>query len=128
MAKKQIESQAKETPQPEKKIILTVKDRLLFGEFFPERSSLVNQMIAEDIGSKIKIDAAERKEINLRPQGQGGLVWDDKKEKPLEVSFSGVELDFLMAQVDRIEKLAQSGQGGFTVDTAKLARKIKALT
>jgi len=121
---KKHEQPAKEAPetQPAKTVTLTVKDRLLFFEFFPERSSLVNQMIVEDINEKIKIGADEKKTINLRPQGQGGLVWDEGKAKDIDIVFTGVEVDFLKSQIERLEKAM-----GFTLDMAKIARKIKAL-
>ena len=127
MAKKETKP-AKEEPQPAKTITLTIKDRFLIGEFFPERSSLVNQMIVQDLTEKTEIGKKEREEIGLKPvPGGQAVVWDEKRQKDIEVPLSGVEIDFLKSQVDRIEKLAATGQGGFTIDTAKIARKIKAL-
>ena len=125
MAKKDLNQSAKANPeegsQPERKIVLSVKDRLLFGDFFPERSNLVNQMIVDDISSKIKIDREERERIGLKPGGQG-VVWDEKKAEDVAVVFTGVEVDFLKQQVARIDKAE-----AFTADTARIAKKIKDL-
>ena len=125
MAKKDLNQSAKANPeegsQPERKIVLSVKDRLLFGDFFPERSNLVNQMIVDDISSKIKIDREERERIGLKPGGQG-VVWDEKKAEDVAVVLTGVEVDFLKQQVVRLDK-AES----FTADTARIAKKIKDL-
>lgn len=125
MAKKGLNQAAKANPeegsQPERRIVLTVKDRLLFGDFFPERSNLVNQMIVDDISSKIKIDREERERIGLKPGGQG-VVWDEKKAQDITVQLTGVEVDFLKQQVARIDKAE-----AFTADTAHIAKKIKDL-
>ena len=118
------ESMKKENAAPEvPKVILTVKDRLLFQEFFPERGNLVTKIMEKDISDKVIVDQKESKEIGLtvRPGGQG-VTWDDKKAKDKEFTFSSAEIQFLKDQVERLDKA-----NGFTADTAQVAKKIKAL-
>jgi hypothetical protein len=116
------------TAQPEtgKTLELTVKDRLLLGEFFPERGSLIDQWTAKDIASKIEIGLAERKEIGLRVD-DNRWIWDEKKSKVLNVALGQVEVQFLKDLVDRINRASVQGQSGFTQETAEVAKKIKAL-
>lgn len=131
MAKK--ENPAKETPQPEtgKALVLTVKDRILMADFFPEKANLTDQWISKDISSKIEIGAEEKKTLGLKivsgPGGMGRWVWDDKKEKVLRVVLSEVEAQFLKDQVERINRTAVAGEKGFTMDAAEVAKKIKEL-
>lgn len=124
MAKKQIESQTKAKEesevQSEKRITLSVKDRLLLPDFFPERSNLVNQMIAQDIIQRIKIDQKERERIGLKSVPPSGLTWDDAKAKDADFTLTGVEIQFLKSQVQRLD-----GENALTMDMAKLAQKIK---
>ena len=73
------ESMKKENVAPEAPaVVLTVKDRLLFQEFFPERGNLVTKIMEKDIAEKVVIGQEESKEIGLtvRPGGQG-VTWND---------------------------------------------------
>lgn len=131
MPKSKVNVSAKETeptaqPETGKTLELTVKDRLLLGEFFPERGSLIDQWTAKDIASKIEIGLAERKEIGLRVDGNR-WIWDEKKSKVLKVALGQVEVQFLKDQVDRINRASVQGQSGFTQETAEVAKKIKGL-
>jgi hypothetical protein len=104
-------------------VILTVKDRLLFQEFFPERGNLVTKIMEKDIAEKVIVGQEESKEIGLtvRPGGQG-VTWKEEKAKDKAFNFSSAEIQFLKDQVERLDKA-----GAFTADTALVAKKIKAL-
>lgn len=133
MAKKEnVEAKAPSQPETVKTLELTVKDRILFADFFPERSSLNDQWISKDIQGKINVSEQERKELNLRivpgpREGTGRWVWDEKKEKSIRITLSNAEVQFLKDQVERINKTAIPGERGFTMEAAEVAKKIKDL-
>ena len=109
---------------PENKtLVMTVKDRLLISEFFPERGNLITKVIEKDISEKLVINQEEAKEIGLtaRPGG-GGVTWNQDNAKDKEFSFTEAEISYLKDQVDRIDKAGQ-----FNADTAAVAQKIKSL-
>jgi len=104
-------------------VILTVKDRLLFQEFFPERGNLVTKIMEKDIAEKVVVGQEESKEIGLtvRPGGQG-VTWKDDKAKDKAFTFTAAEIMFLKDQVERLDKA-----NAFTADTAQVAKKIKGM-
>lgn len=132
MAKKQnVEAKAAGQPATETTLELTVKERILISDFFPERGGLTDQWISKDIAQKVDFSPAERKDLNLRvvqgPGTSGRWLWEDKKERLLIIPLSTAEIQFLKDQVERINRTAVPGEKGFTMDTAELAKKIKAL-
>jgi hypothetical protein len=102
---------------------LTVKDRLLIPQLFPERSNLITQVLARDIGEKIQFDQPEMKKINLRAEPNGVMRWDDKNVTVKVVTFTEAELKFLADQIARVDQ-----EGGFTAEMAVVAQKIKSIT
>jgi hypothetical protein len=113
----------KENQSTDQKIFtMTVKDRLLIGEFFPQKGNLITQLQAKDIDDKAAIHAEERKKINLRPAPNGGLTWEEKLAKDKDIVLTEAEVQFLKDQVERLNREAQ-----FTQETAEVAQKIKKL-
>ena len=106
-----------------KTLVMTVKDRLLISEFFPERGNLITKVIEKDISDKLTIAQEEAKEIGLmaRPGGQG-VTWNQDNAKDKEFSFTEAEISYLKDQVERLDKAGQ-----FNADTASVAQKIKSL-
>lgn len=102
---------------------LTIKDRLLIPNLFPEKSNLITQVLARDISEKIRFDQAEMKKINLRSEANGVMRWDDKNDAAKKtVTFTEAELKFLVDQIARTDQ-----EGGFTADLALVAQKIKGI-
>lgn len=81
---------------------LSVKDRILFPSLYPQKGSLVEQLLIKDIDSKVSLKQKEITEIKLRDEN-GKITWEDKKAKVLDVSFTAPEVDFLKSQVDRLD-------------------------
>jgi hypothetical protein len=111
----------------EKNLKLGLKDRLMISELFPERSNLINQTLAEDIGKKIRISQEEMTAVNFRTtpsdvEGHSNYVWDGSKDSDKDVSFSQAEIDFLKKQIDRFDKDEQ-----ITPDMLPLFRAIQGL-
>jgi hypothetical protein len=109
---------------PENKtLVMTVKDRLLISEFFPERGNLITKVIEKDISEKLTIGQEEAKLIGLIAKpGGGGVTWTQDNSKDKEYSFTEAEISYLKDQVERIDKAGQ-----FNADTASVAQKIKSL-
>jgi len=103
----------------------SVRDRLIFGSIFPEQGNLLEMKIVKQIERKVELGAEELTALNyhdiLDPKGQptGRVKWESKKEKPLKVSLSGIEIDFLKKVVNKL-----SGENKIKQDFAELAIKI----
>jgi hypothetical protein len=104
----------------------SVRDRLIFGSVFPEQGNLLEMKIVKAIERKIELGAEELGALNYRDiidpktgQPSGRVKWEAKKEKPLTVSLSGIEIDFLKKVINRL-----SGENKIRQDFAELAIKI----
>jgi hypothetical protein len=103
----------------------SVRDRLKFGSVFPEQGNLLEMKLVKSIERKIELTAEELAKIGYQdiidPQGRptGRVKWEAKKEKPLVVSLSGIEIDFLKKVINRL-----SGENKIGQDFADLAIKI----
>ncbi len=107
----------------EKALILSVKDRIIFGDIFPEKGNLVSQLQVRDISEKIRLQAEEREAISFKVAENGrGVVWDSTKAKDMAVEFSAAEVAFLKGQIDRLDR-----EEKIKPDILDLALKIKAL-
>jgi hypothetical protein len=103
----------------------SVRDRLKFGDVFPEQGNLLEMKLVRAIEHKIELSIEELRAINYqdiidqegRPTGK--VKWDGKKEKPLAVSLSGIEIDFLKKVINRLSQENKIGK-----DFADLAIKI----
>lgn len=89
--------------QEQKVIVLTVKERLLISQIYPEKSSLTDQTIVRDIMRKLEITQEEQKEIEFKAMQQG-FTWNQEKEKVLPVEFTDAELNLLKTQVATLDK------------------------
>jgi hypothetical protein len=75
---------------------LGIYDRLLLPQILPERASIEIGIVCADIRKKIILTQEEIKKITLRTDPvNGGLSWDLKKEKPLQVQFTDMELEVI---------------------------------
>jgi hypothetical protein len=89
--------------QEQKVVALTVKERLLISQIYPEKSSLTDQTIVRDIMRKLEITQAEQAEIEFKTMQQG-FTWNQEKEKVLPVEFTEAELNLLKNQVNNLDK------------------------
>lgn len=104
-----------------KTLVLSVKDRLMFGELFPEKGNIVTQLQVRDISERIKIDTAEREELELRVSENGrGLSWNQEKAIDRTFMFSEAEMAFLKGRIDTMDR-----EGNITQDSLSLVQKIK---
>jgi hypothetical protein len=112
-----------EAPLPEpKKATMTVRDRLLAPQIFPQKSNIVGQVIARDIAKKLEISKEEAEQIELKPFPDGRYKWNGEKAKVKEIELTGPEIAFLKAQVARIDETEQ-----VTFDILELCETIQRL-
>jgi len=88
------------------KIKLTVKDRLTFQVIYPQQSNLINQTLVRDIDKKVSLTQEEQTLIGLETIEGGKVRWKDTpgQDASKNVRFTGAEVSFLKAQVDRLDK------------------------
>jgi len=89
--------------QEQKVVALTVKERLLISQIYPEKSSLTDQTIVRDIMRKLEITQDEQTEIEFKAMPQG-FTWNQEKEKVLPVEFTEAEINLLKNQVNNLDK------------------------
>jgi len=89
--------------QEQKIIALTVKERLLISQIYPEKSSLTDQTIVRDIMRKLEITQDEQTEIEFKTMPQG-FTWNQEKEQVKAVEFTDAEINLLKNQVNNLDK------------------------
>jgi hypothetical protein len=100
---------------------VTVRERILFGQFFPEKGSIKDQRITRDISRKIVFSKEEIAEIGLVTDDKG-TRWDGTKAKEKEIELNDDEREFLKRQINRLDE-----EEKFTQDLMQLAERIQAL-
>jgi hypothetical protein len=86
-----------------KAIALTVKERLLISQIYPEKSSLTEQTIVRDISRKLEITQEEQTEIEFKTMPQG-FTWNQEKEHVKAVEFTDAEINLLKDRVNALDK------------------------
>ncbi|MFX0084348.1 MAG: hypothetical protein ACFFAU_01640 [Candidatus Hodarchaeota archaeon] len=92
------------------KVKLTVKDRILIANLYPNEADLVTQILVRDISKKVDFSQEEIKNIELKLAGVGRYVWNSDAPD-LEVNFTEKELTLLRNQIgklDRQKKITQN--------------------
>jgi hypothetical protein len=116
---KKAEAAAENAP---KKLKMSIVDRLLIGQIFPEKGNYMMNVLMEDIASKVRIGQAETKELGLHavpgPDGSTRTEWKNGKDKTFE--FTGAEMSFLKSRIDHLDRTE-----AITPNIMPLARKIK---
>jgi hypothetical protein len=80
-------------------VALSVKDRFMIRELFPQFASLTDQIIAQDIDKKVGMSQADADAISLKTYPDGRIEWKEEVGLTKEVDFTKVELDFLDRQI-----------------------------
>ena len=107
---KQLQSVPQTPADPGSTLVLDVRDRFGFGNIFPEQSNLLEMKIIRQIEKKIELSVKELLSIDyaevLDNNGvtTGRIKWDSKKEKPLSVYLSGIEINLLKKFVNRLSQ------------------------
>lgn len=112
-------NKAQDTDTKSVKLEITVKDRLVHGDLLPQQGDILTLTLAKDIGEKLRLTQADMKTAGFeRSPGQKGFTW--KKEITRKVVFTNAEIEFLRAQVDRLDK-----EKKITTDILSLCLKIR---
>ncbi len=96
---------------------LSVKDRIMVKQFYPNQDDLVTQVLVRDIAKKVEFSQKELEEIEYKVLENGNQTW---KEKDIDVKFTDSELSFLRDQGNRLNSEKKISQ-----DNLDLCLKIK---
>lgn len=105
---------------------LSIKDRLMMKELYPQQSNFINQMMVKEIDDKVRLGVKDKEKANFRvvKDARGNstnqVEWDDKKEFFKDVMFTAPEMAFLKEQFDRKNKGNE-----ITLDMVPLCQKIQ---
>lgn len=102
---------------------LTIFDRILISQLYPQKGNLIQLTLVEDIIKKVRIGQEEIKEIELKqiPSDKGiSYKWNRDKAKVLDVDFTKAEIDLLRNQVEELDD-----KGEITQDLLLVCRKIQ---
>ncbi len=77
-------------------ITLTMKDRLMLKYFYPQKNyGLVEYEVKEDLQKAVWPSLEEMKKVEMEDLPNGGVSWNTKKEKALEVQLTKQQIDLL---------------------------------
>ena len=103
---------------------LSVAERIILPELLPEQGSMINMLLVKHIREKIEFSSAEIGDFNLRGEEQKDgtcrFKWNPEKAIDVKFHFEKPEIDFLKAQVDRLDS-----EGNITSNNLALCLKIK---
>ncbi len=100
---------------------LTLKQRIVFPDLYPQKASMNTQATVRDIKEKVKLSDEDRKKIDLKAMGDGRVSYDSKKEfSPISVEFTEAELSFLKGRVSEMNE-----QKEITIDQLDLCELIR---
>jgi len=116
---KSSKNKAKTVETKSVKLKLSTKDRVVLNGLFPERNDILGQMVARDIANKTSLCQAEVEKIGLKKRNEGGFEWKIEKAKDKIIEFTSAEMQFLNAQVTRLDNAKQ-----ITSDLLELCLKI----
>jgi len=96
--KENVKEEKKEEKKEKKVISLSIKDRIIIPNLFPQRGSMMDQLVSKDIQEKIEMSQEEREKADVKQMGER-ITWDKEFKEEVEVEFSGSELDFLKQKI-----------------------------
>ena len=103
---------------------LTIVERLMMGQLFPQKGNLMTQILMEDIMKKVNPTQSELTQIEFKvqqmPNGETTYVWNQNKAIDLEVEFTKAEIEFLQTRVNELDKQAE-----ITSQILSLCKKIR---
>jgi hypothetical protein len=86
---------------------LSIFERLVILNNLPTGGSIGNAIALPMIKEKIQITGAEAKQLQLRADDKGGVVWNEKKEKDKEVHFGKLEKSILKKHYEHLSASEQ---------------------
>jgi hypothetical protein len=103
---------------------LTIAERLMMGQLFPQKGNLMTQILMEDITKKVTPTQSELTQIEFKvhtlPNGETTYVWNPDKAIDMEVEFTKAEIEFLQIRVNELDKHAE-----ITAQMLSLCKKIR---
>lgn len=102
---------------------LTIKERVLLPGILPNSGRKIEMILVRDLLEKIEFTPLEIAEFNLKDLGDGRIVWDPRKEKPLEIELTSQQVELLKKAGNALDEA-----GKVTTDNLPVLEKIDALS
>lgn len=102
---------------------LTIKERVLLPGILPNSGRKIEMILVRDLLEKIEFTPLEIAEFNLKDLGDGRIVWDPRKEKPLEIELTSQQVELLQKAGNALDEA-----GKVTTDNLPVLEKIDALS
>lgn len=102
---------------------LTIKERVLLPGILPSSGRKIEMILVRDLLERVEFTPLEIAEFNLKDLGDGRIVWDPRKEKPLEIELTSQQVELLKKAGNALDEA-----GKVTTDNLSLLEKIDALS
>lgn len=100
-------------------MILTIKDRIVMPELFPERGGMLEMILVKSIADKVALTSKEITDYSIVQEGDS-IKWNQSKDTGIEIEFEKSEIEFLKKQVQEMDD-----NKNITMRTFDLCMKIK---
>ncbi|MBD9177593.1 MAG: hypothetical protein EGP82_00170 [Odoribacter splanchnicus] len=100
-------------------MILTIKDRIVMPELFPERGGMLEMIIVKSIADKVALTSKEITDFSIVQEGDS-IKWNQSKDTGVEIEFEKSEIELLKKQVQEMDD-----NKNITMRTFDLCMKIK---
>lgn len=102
-------------------MILTIKDRIVIPELFPERGGILEMILVKSIADKVALTSKEITDFSIVQEGDS-IKWNQSKDTGVEIEFEKSEIELLKKQVQEMDD-----NKNITMRTFDLCMKIKGL-
>ena len=100
-------------------MILTIKDRIVMPELFPERGGMLEMILVKSIADKVALTSKEITDFSIVQEGDS-IKWNQSKDTGVEIEFEKSEIELLKKQVQEMDD-----NKNITMRTFDLCMKIK---
>ena len=100
-------------------MILTIKDRIVMPELFPERGGMLEMILVKSIADKVALTSKEITDFSIVQEGDS-IKWNQSKDTGVEIDFEKSEIELLKKQVQEMDD-----NKNITMRTFDLCMKIK---
>lgn len=100
-------------------MILTIRDRIVMPELFPERGGMLEMILVKSIADKVALTSKEITDFSIVQEGDS-IKWNQSKDTGVEIEFEKSEIELLKKQVQEMDD-----NKNITMRTFDLCMKIK---
>ncbi len=82
---------------------MTLSERLLFPQIYPEKTNVLSAVLRRDIAEKVQLTQNQMELLGVKIE-TNRTTWNTKKDKTTTVGFTVAEMKFLKTRVDDMDK------------------------